>query len=87
MPDERCAVWQGQLHRSQGFVPLRQGHLGVGEYIEKIFPFMGVRFIAINDNYDSLHSNVESDELIIPFKNLIKRGILPGYLDQDSEPA
>ncbi len=46
-------------------------HLGVGEYIEKIFPFMGVRFIAINDNYDSLHSNVESDELIIPFKNLI----------------
>ena len=46
-------------------------HLGVGEYIEKIFPFMGVRFIANNDNYDSLHSNVESDELIIPFKNLI----------------
>ena len=46
-------------------------HLGVGEYIEKIFPFMGVRFIAINDNYDSQHSNVESDELIIPFKNLI----------------
>ena len=46
-------------------------HLGVGEYIERIFPFMGVRFIAINDNYDSLHSNVESDELIIPFKNLI----------------
>ena len=46
-------------------------HLGVGEYIERIFPFLGVRFIAINDNYDSLHSNVESDELIIPFKNLI----------------
>ena len=46
-------------------------HLGVGEYLEQLFPFLGVRFIAINDNYDSLHSNVESDELVIPFKNLI----------------
>ncbi len=46
-------------------------HLDAGEYIEKIFPFLGVRFIAINDHYDSLHSNVESDELMIPFKNLV----------------
>ena len=46
-------------------------HLEAGEYIEKIFPFLGVRFIAINDHYDSLHRNPESDELIIPFKNLI----------------
>ena len=30
-----------------------------------------INCIVINDNYDSLHSNVESDELIIPFKNLI----------------
>ena len=48
-----------------------RNHLGVGEYLEQLFPFLGVRFIAINDNYDSLHSNVESDELVIPFKNLI----------------
>ena len=47
-------------------------HLAVGEYIERIFPFLGVRFIAINDNYDSLNANPESDELLIPFKNLIK---------------
>ena len=46
-------------------------HLEAGEYIEKIFPFLGVRFIAINDHYDSLHSNPESDELLITFKNLI----------------
>ena len=31
---------------------------------------MGVRFIAINDSYDSLDKN-QSDSLIIPFKNLI----------------
>ncbi|HJB90788.1 MAG TPA: recombinase family protein [Candidatus Eisenbergiella merdigallinarum] len=48
-----------------------RNYLDAGEYIEKIFPFLGVRFIAINDNYDSLHRNVESDELVIPFKNLI----------------
>ena len=46
-------------------------HLGVGEYLEQLFPFLGVRFIAINDHYDSLHSNPESDELVIPFKNLV----------------
>ena len=44
-------------------------HLDAGEYIERIFPFMGVRFIAINDHYDSLHRNPESDDIIIPFKN------------------
>lgn len=46
-------------------------HLEAGEYIEKIFPFLGVRFIAINDHYDSLHRNPGSDELIVPFKNLM----------------
>ena len=30
-------------------------HLGTGEYLERIFPFLGVRFIAINDCYDSLY--------------------------------
>lgn len=28
-------------------------YIGAGEYIEKVFPRLGVRFIAINDNYDS----------------------------------
>lgn len=46
-------------------------YLDAGEYIERIFPFLGVRFIAINDNYDSLHHHDGSDDLIIPFKNLI----------------
>ena len=46
-------------------------YLDAGEYIERIFPFLGVRFIAINDHYDSLNRHAESDELIVPFKNLI----------------
>jgi len=48
-----------------------RNYLDAGEYIERIFPFLGVRFIAINDNYDSLNGNTESDGLVIPFKNLI----------------
>lgn len=48
-----------------------RNYLDSGEYIEKIFPFLGVRFIAINDNYDSLNRKTEFDELMIPFKNLI----------------
>ena len=48
-----------------------RNYLDAGEYIERIFPFLGVRFIAINDHYDSQHSQAESDGLVIPFKNLI----------------
>lgn len=48
-----------------------RNYLDAGEYIEKIFPFLGVRFIAVNDNYDSFGGKNVSDELIIPFKNLI----------------
>ena len=48
-----------------------RNYLDAGEYIEKIFPFLGVRFIAVNDNYDSLGDKKASDDLIIPFKNLI----------------
>lgn len=47
-----------------------RNYIEAGNYIERVFPFMGVRFIAINDSYDSLDKN-QSDSLIIPFKNLI----------------
>ena len=46
-------------------------HLETGEYLEKIFPFLKVRFIAINDHYDSLHHTIGVDDLIVPMKNLI----------------
>ena len=47
-----------------------RNYIEAGNYIEKVFPFMGVRFIAINDSYDSSDKS-QSDSLVVPFKNLI----------------
>lgn len=42
-----------------------------GRYIDQIFPALGIRFIAVNDNYDSINGRTSSDKILIPFKNLI----------------
>ena len=41
-----------------------------GKYIEKVFPQLGVRFIAVNDGYDTLTAT-GADSIVVPFKNLI----------------
>ncbi|MCI8707598.1 MAG: recombinase family protein, partial [Lachnospiraceae bacterium] len=46
-------------------------YIDSGMYIERLFPALGVRFIAVNDGYDSLDRKDSSDDIIIPFKNLI----------------
>ena len=46
---------------------LGRNYIEVGQYTEMLFPRWDVRYIAINDNYDSLYS--EGNELA-PFKNL-----------------
>lgn len=50
---------------------LGRNYLETGDYIEKIFPFFGIRFIAVTDCYDSINPNVTEDGLIVPLKNLI----------------
>lgn len=47
-----------------------RNYIESGRYIEKIFPMLGIRFIAITDGYDSINEDMGS-EMIIPFKNLL----------------
>ncbi|HEY5583186.1 MAG TPA: recombinase family protein [Ruminiclostridium sp.] len=44
-------------------------YIETGNYLESIFPFLGVRFISIYDGYDSLYES--SSTLQNAFKNLI----------------
>lgn len=44
-------------------------HVGAEDYLNNIFPFLGVRFIAVNDGYDNIH--IEPQEYFMAsFKNL-----------------
>lgn len=42
-----------------------------GNYLERIFPFLGVRFIAVNDGFDTLTARRGADGYLVPLKNLI----------------
>lgn len=53
------------------FSRLGRNFIETGKYIEKMFPFMGVRFISVVDNYDSARPNTSSDSLLVPVKNLL----------------
>lgn len=45
-------------------------YLMVGNYISRVFPFLGVRFIAINDGFDSIRP-LDMDSLETSFKTLL----------------
>lgn len=42
-----------------------------GYYVEKYFPLHGVRFLAINDQYDSEDENNGTGQIALPLKNLM----------------
>ena len=46
-------------------------YIEAGNYIEKVFPFLGVRFISIVDKYDSAEANCSRELLLISLKNLM----------------
>ncbi|MBR1750426.1 MAG: recombinase family protein [Ruminococcus sp.] len=47
-----------------------RNHIGVGLYTEEIFPKLGVRYIAVNDGYDTANLNSSAID-IAPFYNII----------------
>ncbi len=48
-----------------------RNYLETGNYLERIFPFLNVRFIAINDNFDTLTAERDANGYIVPLKNII----------------
>ncbi len=48
-----------------------RSYLEVGNYLEEVFPFLGVRFISVNDHYDSAKSSQNYDFLSLGFQNLL----------------
>lgn len=47
-----------------------RNYIETGKYLEQVFPFLGVRFIAINDNMDTGRSQTDAEQFVLPFKNL-----------------
>ena len=50
---------------------LGRNYLETSEYLEKIFPEAGIRFIAVNNGYDSIRKLNGKQEIVIPFSNIV----------------
>lgn len=48
-----------------------RNYVGVGEYLEQVFPLLDVRFISVNDRVDSFLDPRSVNNLVVPFKNII----------------
>ncbi len=48
-----------------------RNYVELGDYLEQYFPFLGVRFISVNDNYDSKDYEGTTGGLDVAFKNMI----------------
>ena len=49
---------------------LGRNYIETGYYLEKVFPYFGIRFVAVNDRYDTLKFE-KKEELVYSLKNLI----------------
>lgn len=64
--------------------PFRFGreYIDAGKYIERLFPALGVRFIAVNDHYDSLEGKSQADEIVIPSRISLTMHIAVTFLSK-----
>ena len=46
-------------------------YIGSGRYIQKTFPALGVRFIALTDHFDSISADTGESSIVLPVKNFI----------------
>ena len=48
-----------------------RNYVEMGNYLEKIFPFLGVRFVSVADGFDTLKNDGNRDFLGVNLKNLV----------------
>lgn len=48
-----------------------RNYIEVGNYLEQVFPFLGIRFISVNDYFDSSITAFSGEFIDVAFKNLI----------------
>lgn len=53
------------------FSRFARNYISMGDYVEQIFPMLGIRFISINDNYDSADAQNMSDSLSLALKSVL----------------
>ena len=53
------------------FSRMGRNYIEVGNYMEKIFPFLGVRVVAVNDNFDSIKKTFKNDMLMNSLTNIV----------------
>lgn len=53
------------------FSRLGRNYIEVGNYLEKVFPFLGVRVIAVNENFDSEKQTFENSMLMNSLINIV----------------
>jgi len=46
-------------------------YLEIANYIEKVFPFLGVRFISVNDHFDTENKEDDKKSFEVTIKNII----------------
>lgn len=56
---------------TKDFSRLGREYIETGYYITKFFPENNIRYIAINDNYDSNNSNTIYNDIMIGFKSIM----------------
>lgn len=69
MNDVRAGKISGILVKD--FSRFGRNYIETGNYLEKILPFMKVRFISVCDNYDSFAPGARNQELSMHIKNLV----------------
>ena len=68
---EKIKKGQINLVAVKDFSRFGRDYIELGDYLERIFPFMGVRFISVNDNYDSDDYKGTTGGMDVVLKNIV----------------